>query len=106
MICYEVLHNGERLCVAGVPSGVLVAGLTWGSHGEGADSPWSLDLRVGGLTENTHVDWVLQPLRVGDEVAFRIVEAEKSDPPVDLSLRTRCGHTIQTLKCRGSTMVS
>jgi hypothetical protein len=85
MVCYEVLLNGKRLCVAGVSQGVLVGALTWASRPAAADRPWHLDLRVGGLSdEHDHVDWALQELKIGDEVQFSVVECELPDPPIDV----------------------
>jgi hypothetical protein len=81
MICFEVQRNGNRLCVAGVPEGILTGLLTWGSHRLGEEPPWDLELRVGGRTGGKHVDWVFEYLGLGEEILFRIVEAPDADPP-------------------------
>jgi hypothetical protein len=39
---------------------------------------------VGGLTGDTHVDWVLEPIALGDEVLIKVVESTIVDPPKDL----------------------
>lgn len=62
MLCYEVMLNGARLCVAGVPDGVLVGALT--STGSPSTEPQQsrVSLRVGGIFGDAHVDWALEPL--------------------------------------------
>lgn len=84
MIGYEVFRNGIRLCVAGVREGVFDASMTWVSRGAGSPEPWSLDLRVGGLTNGEHVDWLIERLNVGDEIAIKVRETEEVDAPKDL----------------------
>jgi hypothetical protein len=84
MLCYEVMLNGRRLCMAGVPDGVLVGALTWtGNHS--TEPPESrTNLRVGGISGDNHVDWCLEPLSVGDEVVFRLSDSQTADSPTDL----------------------
>ena len=82
MICYEVFRNGKPLSTAGVREGVLVANVTWLSGR--SPKPWTCDLRVGGLADGTHLDWLLESLQVGDEILIKVQESEKVDPPKDL----------------------
>jgi hypothetical protein len=83
-VCYEVFRNGSLLCRAGVREGVFGATMMWSSRPAEASKPWSCDLRVGGLTGDTHVDWVLEPIALGDEVLIKVVESTSVDPPKDL----------------------
>ena len=41
-----------------------------------------LDLRVGGLDSIGHMDWVDQPLAVGDEVTLRVLPPGPVDEPI------------------------
>src|SRR5579864_1020784 len=95
MICYEVYINGKKICVAGVGEmGVLSGILSWVKRkryeeDEGYDETIThieeLYVSVSGLAnlgeESTHLDWLAEDLKVGDEVTFRIVERESCDPP-------------------------
>lgn len=83
MKAFEVLVNGEKLCVAGIENdGSLTTIVNFSvHHGNGG-----FFVDVGGfnaITKN-HVHWVSQkPLRVGDDVQVRIVETEAVDSPSD-----------------------
>ena len=92
MICFEVWVNGEKICVAGVGEvGVLSAIVTW-SQGrpnatftaESEQKPSKPYLHVGGLVNREHVRWTQQTdqLQVGDEVTFKIIEADTADEPI------------------------
>jgi len=51
--------------------------MMWGSHPPEAPQPWSCNLRVGRLTGDTHVDWVIEPISLGDEVVIKVLESER-----------------------------
>ena len=89
MICFEIFVNGKRICLAGVEFGVLAAHLTsWqGTLEEGSttERESQLHLFVSGTTDGKHFRWPepnLTPLAVGDEVTFRVVEADTPDEAV------------------------
>jgi hypothetical protein len=107
MICYEVFINGKKKCVAGVgEQGVLTGILTWvkrkrheADQGckEGSTHVEELFITVGGLVDHgkdsVHLDWLRRSLTVGDEVRFRIVQREISDPPKDA--RTNVAEVVE-----------
>lgn len=83
MRAFEVLVNGEKLCVAEIGDGGVLSTIVnlVVHHGDGGFS-----VNVGGLISETkeHVNWVSQkPLHVGDDVQVRIVEADAIDTPID-----------------------
>jgi hypothetical protein len=94
--CFEVYLNGEKLCTAGIgDQGVLTAIVNWISsrHGdvrqtapEAAVGPPRLMLSVGGLASSCdqHMQWIGpgdKPLKVGDEVMIKVIEALTPDAP-------------------------
>lgn len=80
MIAIEVTLNGERLCSAGVGTeGVLTAILTWVRR-RGEDNE-ECSLSVGGMKSSTHVRWLQEDLRVGDEVGIKILDRTEVDSP-------------------------
>ena len=95
MIAFEISIDGQRACTAGVPAGVTSVIATWvrrpsrdPESGEPvADSfEEELTLEVGGLTHDqdgasVQLNWLRQPLRVGQQVTFGVVETEAADPP-------------------------
>ena len=76
MKALEIWINGERKCVAGTGDDVLntIVDATRGPH-----------LRVGGITEKDgedfYVDWLSEPLQIGDEVRVRLLETDEVDEP-------------------------
>ena len=95
---FEVHHNGEKLCTAGINDfGVLSAILTWVSHNPRKLQRWAdegrhlpeataLELRVGGLVSGEgesgeHLNWVNSTISIGDEIRIRIIDGPNSDPP-------------------------
>ena len=78
MVGYEVFLNGKRLCLAGVgDTGVLCTGLTWVHTNENSGH----NVRVGGLADREHLDWVDHELHVGDIVEVRVLEVATVDTP-------------------------
>ena len=92
MVAFDVFHNNERLCVAGVGDfGVLTAIVTWVAHSPETLERWAaegisehpsteLSLQVGGLTSTSGVRWIDASLRVGDEVKIQVIDAPRVDP--------------------------
>jgi hypothetical protein len=91
MPAFQVSLSGRKLCTAGVGDhGVLTTMVTWVRR-KGGDTlekrPDSveeeLSLHVGGLItpKQEHVGWVERPLKAGDEVRVKIVEAAKVGRP-------------------------
>ena len=76
MIGFEVLLNGQKLCVAGAGDGVLSAVVS------SVPTRQELGLEVGGLADEAHLKWTIpRSLTVGDEVIVRVVETQHPDPP-------------------------
>ena len=84
MIGFEVLLNGQRLCVAGAGDGVLSAIVS------SVPARNELRLEVGGLMEQAHLTWpVPRGLAVGDEVIVRVVETQTPDAPASSQQKDR-----------------
>ncbi len=93
MIAFEVVLNGKRTCVAGVPGyAVLTAIVTWvHRHARPPHLPKEtseLTLSVSGLDSNSsthgegqHLYWFESALRVGDKVQVTVVERDTVDEP-------------------------
>ena len=93
MIAFEVSIDGRKACTAGVPAGVTSVIATWvrrpsrdAERGESVEFEEELTLEVGGLTHDqdgasVHLKWVREPLTVGQQVTFAVVETEAADPP-------------------------
>ena len=81
MRAFEIFLNSKKLCLVGVgDDGVLSAIVSWVTGKGRAD----LSLEVGGLISpaRKHVKWIDQPLRLGDAIQVRIVEASSADKPI------------------------
>ena len=91
MIAFEVLLNGERLCLAGAGNvGVVTAILHWVRRKplqEGlVISDWEeeeLKLDVAGIDSltNEHLAWLKRRVEIGDEITLRIIEINTVDEP-------------------------
>lgn len=90
MICFEVTINGEKMCRAGVEDYGVISAIfsyvkarpqanTENTNNRDSDEP---NLHVGGLVNDTHLDWLDGILEVGDEVTIRVIEADHADAPV------------------------
>ena len=86
MIAFEVHLNGEKLCLASVGDyGVLSQHLSWveskaKAQSVPAEKRPKASLRVGGLVDGQHVNWIQQQaVDVGDEITLKIVEVAKAD---------------------------
>ena len=84
MIGVEVEINGERVCtVSTADISFLMSVLTW-------QAAFPLEYRVSGMVDGSdgaseHVTWAVRQLKLGDRVSLRIIEAEKSDEPLERS---------------------
>ena len=87
MIAFNVYLNGKKVCTAGMPDdGVLSADVTWVRRPEERklSKREESTLVVGGMITpvEEYVRWVdNHPVRVGDEVRIKIVDAESVDRP-------------------------
>jgi RimJ/RimL family protein N-acetyltransferase len=105
---FEVFGNGERFCMAGLEYGVLSMMLTWvrrdpathpphlsesAEKSEGGD----VDLHVGGLKDDVHLDWCNVYVDVGDEIVVRILGPGPADPPQSRKERRRIPHEEGTV---------
>lgn len=105
---FEVLGNGERICMAGLEFGVLSMNLVWVRREPAAHPPHSsesaeqweggdVSLRVGGLHNDVHLEWCRVHVDVGDEIAVRILGPGPSDPPQRHEERVRIPHEEEIL---------
>jgi hypothetical protein len=96
MIAFEISIDGRRACTAGVPDGVASVIATWvrrpsrdPASGEpvGDHFEEELTLEVAGLTHDQdgasiHLRWLREPLTLGQQVTFAVVETEAADSPL------------------------
>lgn len=77
---FEVFVNGERVCMAGIESAlVLSVGIAWTHR-----NPEMIHFNLGGLSSvdpREHIGWNTPQLKVGDEVTIRLVEGSRCDEP-------------------------
>jgi len=80
MKAFDVRLNGKKICVAGIGEDGVMNTMIDHVVGNGRDR---LDHTVGGLLSPTdeHVTWKRLPLKVGDKVEVRIIEAAAVDSP-------------------------
>ncbi len=95
MIALEVTLNGKRVCVAGAEdlsvlstSVAAVGKLGKKTMRRRADETFDIFYHIGGLTsrpdpaKDVHVDWKSSaPLKIGDVIQVRILDAQKADRP-------------------------
>jgi hypothetical protein len=80
MRAFDVHLNGKRLCIAGIgEEGVLTTTINQVVGRERDD----LFAMIGGLisTADEHVKWRHLKLRVGNEIAVKIIETDRVDKP-------------------------
>lgn len=97
---FEVLLNGKRLCIAGVPEfGVLSTIVCRVKRNPAQELPEKhanvsedffneyVELSVGGLnsTERKSLHWIREFISAGDEVTIRVLEPGEYDPPKEES---------------------
>ena len=92
MLAFDISVNGHRHCLAGVGArGILSAFVTYyrmAPSGEFPDPGRKAHLHVSGSrADGTRVHWPREgspdatvPLRIGDVVTIRLVEADAADP--------------------------
>jgi hypothetical protein len=81
MRAFRVALNGEKVCLVGIGDEGVVTAIVSCVTGRARDD---LSLEVGGLVSSANEDikWINQkPLRVGDELQIKIVEATLVDKP-------------------------
>lgn len=91
MICFEIQINGKIRCTAGIGKfGVLLASLHWVKRRPGtkpngvSKKEWGkedLFFSVSGLNRQSDMKWLSRYLKVGDEIAVKIVERTRVDKP-------------------------
>ena len=96
MIAFEVKLNGQSLGTAGaddlsVLTAIVAAVGKLGPNSTGAyqrENHYDMELSVGGLTsrpegaQDEHLDWISQlPLKLGDVVTVKLVEANATNAP-------------------------
>jgi hypothetical protein len=87
---FEILKNGERICISGINGdGVLSVGLTYVKH---PGQEQSHDLQIGGLgmfdgsqDRQHHAGWPSPEVTTGDEITIRILPAGDYDEPQGLT---------------------
>jgi len=105
---FEILGNGKRFCMAGMDFGVLSMMLTWVRRDPANAAPHSedssedseggdVDLHVGGLKNDVHLDWCNMYVDAGDEIVVRILGPGPADPPKGRHERLRIPHEEGTV---------
>ena len=98
MRAFALYVNGKKIGTAGVgDDGVLSANITWVGRKTRATSPKGriaveeIGVDLGGLSNETdeHLRWRQLPLRVGDEVCIKVLEAASVDRPRHRQKRER-----------------
>ena len=82
MVAFHVFVNGQRVCLAGIgEKGVMGIAVDWASNRGGDSNNPNLKLTVGGLNQETREfsHWNTPPIKLGDEVTIKIVEAATVD---------------------------
>ena len=96
-VAFEVLHNGRRVCLAGLRGrpGVLTVILHWAFRTDEEE----LLLDVGGLDsyKGEHATWAKRALNVGDEITIRAVESQRPSKAKHRMTVTRAGEAKQEL---------
>jgi hypothetical protein len=82
MKALTVLHNGNRVCIAGGDEfTVLAVSVTVVRIPSLSDTPL-LGLTVGGVNAQSQpISWPAPQLASGDEVTIRLTEVDLTDPP-------------------------
>lgn len=86
MLCIEVWLNGERLCTGGLEDfGTLWVDFHWHNTPEQRDG-WRTNpaLSMSGVLEKApfqSLSWLRRAVGIGDEITFKLIEAENFDPP-------------------------
>ena len=100
MIAFEIELNGKTIALAGTDDlSVLTAIITavgkLGPASNGAteyEDSYHCGLSVGGLTsrddgnQDEHLDWVKEPVKLGDVVTIKFLEATSADAPTNAKL--------------------
>ncbi|MDM0056828.1 hypothetical protein [Variovorax fucosicus] len=85
MQALEVLHNGQRLVVAGTENAVLLSFSV--SVSIDSEHPGTLDMRGMkdlGNDRQAHLEWIQElPLDSGDEISVTLLEVEEVTPPAE-----------------------
>jgi ClpX C4-type zinc finger len=81
MLCYEVILNGTKICLAGHSSArLLIASLV---AGRGADAAsLQVDAQLAETPQQTDdVRWADLPVQIGDELLIRVMNATTAEIP-------------------------
>ncbi len=100
MIAFEVSHNGNPVCVAGIgDQGVVSCGVDWVrrdrhpnddlENDDGTGLVTELNLHVGGLhtPADEHRTWAVPEMKVGDEVTVKVIETAEVTPHAEARSR-------------------
>lgn len=100
MLAFAISINGKKSCTVGLDEpGVVTTCLTW-VRGQEKPKPEADDLSViaGGLISrtNTHLTWMQRPLKMGDVIEIKIIQAEKTNKPKSKSRETAATRAKRT----------
>lgn len=81
MRAFEIHLNGKKLCIAGMPKGIVSVSMKWVARPRHSDEIGGFD--VGGLIHSTnqHVKWAGRQLHIGDELRIKLIEKTAVDRP-------------------------
>jgi len=84
MHALEFLLNGKRICVAAPgDDGLVMSNIAMTGSLE-TPGTCAVHLRVGGVRDEQHLEWVRRSLALGDRVEIRVIDAAQSDPPASI----------------------
>ena len=81
MHALEFLLNGKQVCIAAPGgSGLVMSNVVMTGASE-TTGTCDIYLRVGGVRDEHHLEWVSRSLALGDTLEIRVIDAAHSDPP-------------------------
>jgi hypothetical protein len=84
MHALEFFVNGKQVCVAAPGDDGLIMSNVAMTGAVGKPGKYHVYLRVGGVRDDQHLEWIRRSLKLGDKVEIRVIDAPQSDPPVSI----------------------
>lgn len=83
MHALEFLLNGKRVCIAAPGDGLVMSNVAMTPSLE-TPGTCHVHLRVGGVRDEQHLEWIRRSLALGDTVEIRVIDAAQCDPPATI----------------------